>query len=153
MEKNEKRVIPNDRFFATVEEIIAEGRSVDMLLKGFSMRPFLRNCRHTVTLSPIEPEKLRKGMVVLFSKDSTHILHRFRGVNGNGELVMKGDGNYRLEELVPRESVVAYVSRVTSRNGRGFRYGSFVWFLRSAWSLTIKWLRTTAIDVKKVIKK
>jgi hypothetical protein len=152
MEKNEKRVIPNDRFFATVEEMIAERRSVDILVKGFSMRPFLGNCKHTVTLSPIEPEKIRKGMVVLFRKDSAHILHRFRGVNSKGELVMKGDGNYRIVELVPRDSVVAYVSRVKC-NGRGYSYGSFVWYARGFWSLVVKWLRTRVIDVKRVIKK
>lgn len=153
MEKNEKRVIPNDRFFATVEEMIAERRSVEILVKGFSMRPFLGNCKHKVTLSPIEPDKIQKGMVVLFRKDSTHILHRFRGVGIEGELVMKGDGNYRIVERVPRESVVAYVSRVTREGGREFGYGSFVWRIRSAWSLAVKWLRTAAIDLKRVIRK
>ncbi len=50
-----------------------------MLLKGFSMRPFLRHQRDVIVLAPIESDKLCKGMVVLFRYRGAHLLHRYRG--------------------------------------------------------------------------
>jgi hypothetical protein len=46
--------IANDLFFASAEEFLREGRSVELRVKGFSMRPFVRNERDVVVLSPIE---------------------------------------------------------------------------------------------------
>lgn len=147
----ERKTIPNAQFFATVEELLAQGKSVDITVKGFSMRPFLRNGKSVVTLSPVgENEVLRRGMVVLFRHNSAHVLHRFRGVMTDGMLRMVGDGNYRLEEVVRREAVVARVSAVKSRHCE-FRYGSLCWCVSSAWSLMIKSLRTAAITVKRTI--
>lgn len=152
MESNAtKRVIPNALFFATVEEVIAEGRSVEMTVKGFSMRPLLRNGRDVVTLSPVAESDLREGMVVLFRHNGNYVLHRIRKIEGQ-RLTIEGDGNYRLREEAQRGDVVAVVSRV--QKGRGsFRYGSFAWSTRSAWSLAVKRLRTVAIDLKRKIKR
>jgi signal peptidase I len=152
MESNAtKRVIPNALFFATVEEVIAEGRSVEMTVKGFSMRPLLRNGRDVVTLSPVAEGDLREGMVVLFRHKGNYVLHRIRKIEGQ-RLTIEGDGNYRLREEAQRGDVVAMVSRVQKGRG-GFRYGSFAWLARSAWSLAVKRLRTVAIDLKRMIKR
>jgi signal peptidase I len=152
MESNAtKRVIPNALFFATVEEVISEGRSVEMTVKGFSMRPLLRNGRDVVTLSPVAESDLREGMVVLFRHNGNYVLHRIRKIEGQ-RLTIEGDGNYRLREEAQRGDVVALVSRVQKGRG-GFRYGSFAWSTRSAWSLAVKRLRTVAIDLKRMIKR
>lgn len=145
--------IANDLFFASAEEFLREGKSVELRVKGFSMRPFLRNGRDVVVLSPVEGVALRKGMVVLFRHRGHHVLHRVRRVNG-GSLVIEGDGNYRTIEHATTEDVVAWVSEVRLDGGpRGFAYGSCRWRSRSAVSLTIKALRTVAIDVKRKIKR
>ncbi|MBR2423761.1 MAG: S24/S26 family peptidase [Tidjanibacter sp.] len=145
--------IANDLFFASAEEFLREGRSVELRVKGFSMRPFLRNGRDVVVLSPVEGVALRKGMVVLFRYRGRHVLHRVRRVD-NERLLIEGDGNYRTIEHATTEDVVAWVSEVRLDGGpRGFAYGSCRWRCRSAVSLTIKALRTVAIDVKRKIKR
>ena len=151
MEK--KKQIANDLFFASVEEFLKEGRSVDMTVKGFSMRPFLRNERDVVTLAPLpENEPLRRGMVVLFRHRGKHVLHRYVG-DREGLCVMQGDGNYRTEELVPREEVVAYVASVRLADGPKISYDSVGWRRRTALSLARKRMRTLALDVKHKICK
>ena len=151
MEK--KKQIANDLFFASVEEFLKEGRSVEMTVKGFSMRPFLRNERDVVVLAPLAIDApLRRGMVVLFRYNDKHVLHRYVG-DKEGLCVMQGDGNYRVEELVAREAVVAYVSEVRLACGSKMGYDSVGWRRRSAQSLVRKRLRTVALDVKRKICK
>ncbi len=147
-----KKVIANDIFFASVEELVAEGQSVEMTVKGFSMRPFLRNERDVVVLSPTSAEQLRCGMVVLFRHRGSHVLHRLVKIEGP-RLTMEGDGNYRQAEVAPRESVVAYVSAVRLSGGRSFGYDSVAWRYRTLLSLRCKGLRTLAIDIKRKLFK
>lgn len=147
-----KKTIPNALFFATVEEMIGEGRSVEMTVKGFSMRPFLRNERDVVVLSPVDGEVLREGMVLLFRHRGAHVLHRLRAIEGE-RLTLEGDGNYRQREVVTREDVVAYVSQVRLEGGRRLKYNSLGWRRRSALSLARKRVRTLALDLKHKICK
>ena len=123
-----------------------------MTVKGFSMRPFVRNERDVVVLSPLGDRQLTKGMVVLFRYRGAHVLHRLYGVE-NGRLVMEGDGNYRQREIVGVEDVVAYVSAVKLANGHRFAYRSLCWRVRTLWSRGVKLLRTVALDLKRKIIK
>lgn len=124
-----------------------------MTVKGFSMRPFLRNERDVVTLSPVEGVELRKGMVVLFRHKGKHVLHRYVDER-DGLCVMEGDGNYRTEEMAQREDVVAYVSEVRLAGGHRLAYDSVGWRRRSALSLMRKRMRTLVLDWKrKMIKR
>lgn len=152
MQEHNRKVIANELFFAEAEQHFSEGRSVEMLLKGFSMRPFLKNMRDVVVLEPCSAEELRKGMVVLFRYKGVHALHRYRGVASDGSLCMEGDGNYRTVERVRPEDVLARVVEVKGGK-RAFRYGTLRWSLRSACSLMVKRLRTVAISVKRMIKR
>lgn len=144
------KTIPNNLFFESVEQIIAEGRSVEMTVKGFSMRPFLRNERDEVLLSPLSGRELQEGMVVLFRYKGRHILHRICHIEC-GEVVCEGDGNYRQREQCRVEDVVAYVSKVRLERGRSLHYGSGQWRRRTLWSLACKRLRNVAIYLKRKI--
>ncbi len=139
-------------FFATVEEMIGEGRSVEMTVKGFSMRPFLRNERDVVVLSPVGEKVLQRGMVVLFRYGGRHILHRIRKTDGE-RLLIEGDGNYRSVEIATKEDVVAYVSEVRLESGKKLQYNDLGWRGRTALSLAHKRVRTLAVDVKHKICK
>lgn len=145
-----EKIIPNDLFFGSVEELLHEGQSVEIRVKGYSMRPFLRNERDTVRLRPTADKELQRGMVVLFRNHSHHTLHRLHKIDGE-RFTFKGDGNYRQSETVGREDIVAVVNRVV-RGTRTFYYGSAEWRVRSFYSLTIKALRTAAIDIKHKLK-
>ena len=53
-------LLPNQLFFAEVEAMLAEGREVQIRMKGHSMRPLLRSERDQVVLTPCtDPARLR----------------------------------------------------------------------------------------------
>lgn len=147
----EIKTINNNELFADVERLIDDGLSIDMRVKGFSMRPFLRNERDTVHLSAIDRAALRRGMVVLFRYRNQHTIHRIRRIDGD-KLTIKGDGNYRSAELVTRDTVAAYAQSI-ERNGRQIKYGTALWRILSAYSLTVKSMRTLRIDAIRLVKR
>ena len=70
------KTVKNEELFADVEQIIGEGGRIRLRVKGYSMRPFLRNGTDCVNLSPIGLHRPERGMVVLFRYRGRHILHR-----------------------------------------------------------------------------
>lgn len=143
-----KKSIANNLFFASVEELLAEGRCVEMIVKGFSMRPFLRNEKDVVVLAPLAGREVCVGMVVLFRYHGNYVLHRVRRVDGQ-TLTIEGDGNYRQTEVVTTDNVVAYVKEAVVNGGVKIRYNRMGWRCRSALSIMQKKMRTLAIDIKR----
>lgn len=88
------KTVKNEELFADVEQIIGEGGRIRLRVKGYSMRPFLRNGTDCVNLSPIGLHRPERGMVVLFRYRGRHILHRICRIDAE-EAVIEGDGNYR----------------------------------------------------------
>ena len=124
------KVIPNDIFFAEVERIIAEGNSVIVPVRGNSMRPFIRDGRTSVRMSPCDPQSLENGDIVLFKFRGQHVMHRIVKHNGD-TLLLAGDGNYKKVERCSRGDVVAIVDAVIGRNGRTTLCDSRRWRLAS----------------------
>ena len=144
------KIIPNDTFFASVEKLLSEGRTVEIRVKGFSMRPFLCNERDSVRLRTTDPTELCAGEVVLFRNNGHYGLHRLKTIDG-GRLTFEGDGNYRSAEYVQQCDVVAVVDQIC-RKDRTVDYGTAAWRRLSSYSLTVKTLRTKAIDIKHFLK-
>ena len=111
-------LLPNQLFFAEVEAMLAEGREVQIRMKGHSMRPLLRSERDQVVLTPCtDPARLQPGDVVLFRCYGRHILHRI--VRRDGErLTLAGDGNYRITEQCTTRDVAGIAVRVIRASGR-----------------------------------
>jgi hypothetical protein len=141
------KTVDNERLFADVERLLDEGDRIRLLVKGYSMRPFLRNERDCVTLSPLGTRPPRRGMVVLFRYRGKHVLHRIRRIR-NDRLVIAGDGNYRVEEHIRPGDIVACADSI-ERNGRSVVYGSFRWRLLTLRSLALKALRTLYHDLRR----
>lgn len=124
------KTLPNDIFFAEVEQLLAAGERVMITVQGNSMRPFMRSGRTRVTLALCEPAELRRGDVVLFRYRGRHILHRIvRAVDG--EFVMAGDGNYKVFERCTAGDIVAKVESVVNRRGGVVECRSRSWRWRS----------------------
>ena len=134
------RTLPNERLFADLERLFDEGGDVQLPVKGYSMRPFLKSERDSVHLLPATSVRLRRGMVVLFRYHTGHILHRIRRIEGD-RLTIVGDGNCRQQERVMRTDVLAWADAIR-RNGHTIRYGSCRWRLLSAYSLALRLART-----------
>lgn len=140
------RTIANDRLFADLERLFAEGGDVQLPVKGYSMRPFLMSGRDSVHLVPVTPDRLRRGMVVLFRYRTGHVLHRIRRIEGQ-RVTIVGDGNYRQREQVTTADILAFADSM-ERRGHTVRYGSCRWRLLSAYSLAWHLARRLYYDLK-----
>lgn len=125
--------ISNDIFFAHIEELLAEGQSVVIRVKGYSMRPFMRSDRTQVRIAPLtstERESLKVGDIVLFHHHGRHVMHRIRHIEAE-KFVLAGDGNYRQWEQCKQEDIVGIVTDVINYRGGSISCASPRWRRRS----------------------
>ncbi len=108
--------ISNRLFFEAVESTLAEGSEVQIAVRGNSMRPLLRDGRDRVVLRPCAGHDCRPGDVVLFRHGGRHVLHRIVLRDSRG-FVLRGDGNYRIEERCAERDVLAVMTHVIRPSG------------------------------------
>ena len=85
----------NASLLSEIVKIIAEGHTVTLLLRGYSMRPFLENERDKALLT--QAKECRVGDAVLAEIAPGHyVLHRIIKIEGN-QVTLKGDGNLGTE--------------------------------------------------------
>ena len=97
---------PNAEFLPKVVEMLNEGHTVTLRLRGFSMRPFLEDNRDKALLKkPTEP---KVGDPVLAEIEPKHfVLHRIIRIDGKA-VTLLGDGNLCCEHC-QLENVVGAV--------------------------------------------
>ncbi len=144
------KAIRNDIFFAQIEELLSEGQSVVIRVKGYSMRPFMRSDRTHVRIAPIsdsERKRLLVGDIVLFRYHDRHVMHRIR--HSEGEiLTLAGDGNYRIWEQCRREDVIGIVTDIINFKGRRISCNSYMWHcVSSIWTTLPQLLRRIILGV------
>lgn len=102
--------IPNDLFFDEVRHQLAEGRTVTIRVRGWSMRPFLEHDRDRVVLSAV-PASGAAVYDVALAQDAAgrYLLHRVVERHADGSLTLRGDGNVRGTEHIPPGHVIAVV--------------------------------------------
>ena len=128
-----KLQVDNKIFFAEVENLLAEGESVTVRVRGCSMMPHLRDGRHSVVVRRCKAEDIKLGAVMFFEYRGQWIMHRLRRIEGD-RLIFAGDGNYRLVEIVGREALRGVVTDIISPSGYKFSCESFLWCFKSgAW--------------------
>jgi hypothetical protein len=102
----EKMVIANDEFFVPVRQMLEEGHSVTIPVKGFSMLPFIRGERDLVVLEPVG--EVRPDDIVLFhigpEKGGRYVMHRVLSVAGD-RVEIQGDGVPVNRERVLRSQI------------------------------------------------
>ena len=87
--------IENRKFLPEVIKLLNEGHTVTLLLKGFSMRPFLEDNRDKALLS--KAKDIQVGDAVLAETAPNHyVLHRIIKIQGE-TVTLKGDGNLGTE--------------------------------------------------------
>ncbi|MBP3483123.1 MAG: S24/S26 family peptidase [Alistipes sp.] len=141
------KILDNDIFFAQVEEMIADGQNVVMRVKGHSMRPFIRDGRTRVQLSPCDADSVRKGDIVLFRYRGHHVMHRIIARSGD-RLTLAGDGNYRKFEHCDIRDVVAIVNGIIRPDGNVIRCTSSRWRTASAiWVAMPQFIRRCILGI------
>ena len=124
-------VIPNDVFFASVCESLAEGRPVTFTVKGYSMFPFMRNEKDRVCLERYDGRMLAVGEVILFRYHGKHILHRIYSAEmspgGRPLYRTMGDGNVRGVEYARPEDISGVMLKRITPAGNEWYCNSASW--------------------------
>ena len=122
----------NSEFLPEIVNILNEGHTVTLRLRGYSMRPFLEDGRDKALLTKaINP---KKGDAVLAEVGPLHyVLHRIVDIKGDN-VTLRGDGNIADEHChiadIKGFAVGFYRkgrTRIDRTNGLKWRLYSFVW--------------------------
>lgn len=130
----------NHTFFALVDEQLAEGQQVRLLLSGHSMEPTLHD-GDRLLIEPLRDEPAA-GDVLLFRMGDLHLLHRLLRREGD-RYVMQGDHNTGCE-VVRRSDLLARLVEVQHGDRPPMRTDSKAWRRISARAARLRRVRTLA---------
>jgi len=117
-----------------VRDLAADGRAVEIPVRGNSMRPMLRD-GDRVRLASVTKMNVRLGDVVLRVEPSGTIIHRVVGWWPSREgwrILTKGDGARRLDPPLPPDRLVGLVAALV--RGDDVRQLDGTWMRVRAWS-------------------
>lgn len=132
--KTVEKQFANADFIPEIIKLLDEGHTVTLLLRGYSMRPFLEDRRDKALL--IKPKKPTIGMPVLAEVDEKHfVLHRIVKIKGEN-VVLRGDGNINVEHCkvsdIKGEAIGFYRkgrNKMDKTNGTKWIVYSAIWTL------------------------
>lgn len=114
-----------------IRQLISEGKTVTITVKGNSMNPFVVHLRDQMTLGPWKQEDIRKGTVALVRDTrGNHLIHRIIEVCPD-RVVLLGDGNVKLTETATWDNIIGIMYSIT-RKGRTYTPQSMIWRIYSA---------------------
>lgn len=146
--------IDNEVFLPYVGQLIAQGKSVTIMVRGNSMNPFLLDRRDQVVIGPCNQEKLTIGDCVLAREEVASrrfILHRIIAITDT-HIVMQGDGNWTGTETCLRSEIVGQVTHVI-RLGKKYPVDGKTWQRYSAWWDTLTPMRRWLLAIYRRIPK
>jgi signal peptidase len=100
------------------KEIIAQGRSVQIIASGYSMFPFLRK-GDLLTVEPVSMDKIKPGDVVVFESEEKWIAHRvIRILNHKNEIqfLLRGDTNFQFDEEINQKNYIGQIKYFRRKN-------------------------------------
>lgn len=133
------RVVDTNEYVSMLRDLVREGKSVNFLITGNSMSPFLIHQRDTISFkAPDRP--LKRGDIVFFQRDNGRfILHRILRVHvapdGKRSYDIIGDNQTEIETGVREDQIFGLVFAVV-RKGKKTQPGDFWW-----WFFERVWLR------------
>lgn len=124
--------VDNAEFLPHVKALINEGHSITLPLRGYSMRPFLKDGRDKALLAA--PENISVDDVVLAEvREGVYVLHRIVAISGK-QITLLGDGNitpeHCLAENICAKAIGFYRKGRTmpdSTNGMKWKLYSALW--------------------------
>ena len=118
--------INKEQMFEEISKLIAEGKTVSLTAKGYSMNPFLFHMRDQITLGPWTDNDIRRGTVAFVRDIRGNILiHRIIKREGN-IITLEGDGNIGQTEKSTLDGIAGIMHSVTRKN-RIYTSKSLVW--------------------------
>lgn len=89
-----RKEYPNDALLGLVCSYLAQGKDATILVKGYSMRPFLEHERDKVVLTPVVKPLQVADAVLAEIAPGHYVLHRIIEISGE-HVTLMGDGNVR----------------------------------------------------------
>ena len=137
-QKWEMMIVNNDAFFASVIDLLREGKRVTIPVKGTSMLPFIVAERDLVVLEGIEAASpgtrcrscAEKGDIVLFRFNNHYVLHRVLDFAAGGDAVIQGDGVFAPKEHSTRAEIYARVVSILKDGTRPVDVTSKIYLLK-----------------------
>lgn len=137
-QKWEMMIVNNDAFFASVIDLLRDGKRVTIPVKGTSMLPFIVAERDLVVLEGVEaaspagkPRRLAdRGDVVLFRFNNHYVLHRVLDFAAGGDVVIQGDGVFAAKEHCTRDEIYARVVSILKDGTRPVDVTSKIYLLK-----------------------
>ena len=134
-----------------MEEILAQGGSVEMTVTGHSMEPMLHDRVSRVRLRA--PRELKRGDLPLYRRtDGHYVLHRVTQADG-GCMTCCGDAQWVLEPNIARSQIVAVMEAFDRKGGRWVRVDSALYSVYWHVWLTIRPLRHLAVGGMRRVKR
>lgn len=122
----QKRNISKDEIYNEISKLVAEGKTVSITAKGYSMNPFVVHMRDQITLGPWKDEDICKGVVALVKDGRGNVLiHRIIKRSGN-KILLEGDGNIGIRETATIDNIAGIMHSIT-RKGKVFKSKGFIW--------------------------
>lgn len=108
--------LPNEILIGEVGELLARGKEVVLMTKGWSMNPFIIGERDSVLLK--KTGKLEPGDIVLAEVyPQKYVLHRVIAIEGDS-ITLMGDGNIAGKEHCTRNNILGTVQKIIHPNGK-----------------------------------
>ena len=140
----------NRRDIATADicELLEEGATFKIVVRGYSMLPLLGFGRDTIILRRVDDSEDISGRIAMFRNTNGRIVvHRIIGINA-GIVSLRGDGNHYQGEQCRREEIIAVLESVIREGGREISCSSRHWHrMESVWLNTPLCMRRYALAI------
>lgn len=123
-----------------IEELLAQGTTIQMKPQGYSMYPMFVPSRDEAVIAPVDVSTLRRGDVVLYRRDQVQggilVLHRIYRRQGDA-FYMVGDNQSEIEGPLRADQIrgklIAWIRNGKRRSVKhpGYRmfFGMWLWML------------------------
>ena len=130
------RIVENDVYLPVLKELITEGHSVRLNVRGQSMMPFLFDARDSVIIETITGQ-LKKGDIVIFQrKNGAYIMHRiYKADSDNKQYYLVGDAQKELEGPIDEQQIFGIVNKACRKGKWIDRKSPVWWFYDKVWGL------------------
>ena len=143
--------VPMSALTPLMEEILAQGGSVEMTVTGHSMEPMLHDRVSRVRLRA--PRELKRGDLPLYRRtDGHYVLHRVTQAD-DGCVTCCGDAQWVLERNIARGQIVAVTEAFDRKGGRWVSADSALYGVYWRVWLAIRPLRHLAVGGMRRIKR
>lgn len=127
----ETRTMANEVLLPQVVQMLAEGHTVTLPLRGRSMRPFLEDGRDKALLVAVkEPPRVGDAVLAEISKGH-YVLHRIVKIDGE-DVTLRGDGNLgtescRIEDIRALATAFYRKGRNEPDSVKGWKWRIYSW--------------------------